>query len=60
MTQDKPKLSPLAAEIVADIRRQGDPEFATGVALVARLLALALTQPAEAARVLNEIADNSR
>ncbi len=53
-------MTPLAAEILADIRRQGDPEFATGVALVARLLALALTQPAEAARVLNEVADNLR
>ena len=53
-------MTPLAAEILADIRRQGDPEFATEVALVARLLALALTQPAEAARVLNEVADNLR
>lgn len=60
MNPDKEKLSPLAAEVVADIRREGDPIFAAGVAIVARVLALALTQPAEAARVLNEIADNVR
>ena len=58
MSPDKPKLSPLAAQIVADIRHSADPKDCISLALVARVLALALSQPAEAARVLNEVADN--
>ena len=60
MKPEKPKLSPLAAQVIADIRHSADPKDCISLSLVARLLALALTSPAEAARVLNEVADNLR
>ena len=53
-------MTPLAAEIVADVRHSSDPQGRVSLALIARILALALTPPAEAARVLNEVADNLR
>ena len=55
-----PNPSPLAALILLTLKHSASPDDYGALVLIARMMALALSQPGEAARVLNEVADNLR
>ena len=60
MNHDDPQPSPLAALILLDLRHSARREDYDLLALIARMIQLALSRPDEAVQTLNEVANNLR
>ena len=60
MKHDDPQPSPLAALILLDLRHSARREDYDLLALIARMMQLALSRPDEAVRTLSEVANNLR
>lgn len=60
MDQDTPQPSPLAAQILLELRHSARRDDYDLLVLIARMMALALSRPKEAVRTLKEVANNLR